>query len=223
MNKLHARTGRCKTRHQRQSGCSRRVLQRHLRSCRAAILELGNWAFVDLAADFKLPCLDSIETAGPRLGRLGRGFPMAPEPKRSAISHCCLWPRIFTVFSHAVRQARGRTIAICANIKAARRGATHHHQTKRGSQRLEWQNLPKRNEALDCRIYLRAAASIAGADRWTEATRRDLERHSSRGRVLENEQSVGEAAPSAPIAGMVRRAPRRQAQRVFDRLSRLTD
>ena len=33
----------------------------------------------------------------------------------------------------------------------------------------------ERNEALDCRVYARAAAWIAGADRWTEAMWRDLE------------------------------------------------
>ena len=38
-----------------------------------------------------------------------------------------------------------------------------------GFQRLEWQKLRERNEALDCRVYARAAAWIAGADRWTQA------------------------------------------------------
>ena len=49
-------------------------------------------------------------------------------------------------------------------------------KTKRGFQRLEWQKLRERNEALDCRVYARAAAWIAGADRWTDAMWRDLER-----------------------------------------------
>jgi len=40
---------------------------------------------------------------------------------------------------------------------------------------LEWQKLRERNEALDCRVYARAAAWIAGADRWPEATWADLE------------------------------------------------
>jgi phage terminase large subunit GpA-like protein len=44
----------------------------------------------------------------------------------------------------------------------------------RGFTRLEWQKLRERNEALDCRVYARAAAWIAGADRWTEAKWRDL-------------------------------------------------
>jgi len=33
----------------------------------------------------------------------------------------------------------------------------------------------ERNEALDCRVYARAAAWIMGADRWDEATWRRLE------------------------------------------------
>src|SRR3954447_5901055 len=48
-------------------------------------------------------------------------------------------------------------------------------KTKRGFSRLEWQKLRERNEALDCRVYARAAAWIAGADRWTDAMWRDLE------------------------------------------------
>ncbi len=48
-------------------------------------------------------------------------------------------------------------------------------RNKRGFARLEWQKLRERNEALDCRTYARAAAWIAGADRWSEATWRDLE------------------------------------------------
>jgi phage terminase large subunit GpA-like protein len=40
---------------------------------------------------------------------------------------------------------------------------------KRGAPaRLEWRKIRERNEALDCRIYARAAAWILGVDRWTE-------------------------------------------------------
>ena len=35
-------------------------------------------------------------------------------------------------------------------------------RTKRGFARLEWQKLRERNEALDCRVYARAAAWIVG-------------------------------------------------------------
>ncbi|MFN6998573.1 MAG: phage terminase large subunit family protein [Elioraea tepidiphila] len=48
-------------------------------------------------------------------------------------------------------------------------------RNKRGYAHQEWQKMRERNEALDCRVYARAAAWIAGADRWTEATWRDLE------------------------------------------------
>jgi len=48
-------------------------------------------------------------------------------------------------------------------------------RTKRGFARLEWQKLRERNEALDCRVYARAAAWIAGADRWSDAKWQDLE------------------------------------------------
>ena len=48
-------------------------------------------------------------------------------------------------------------------------------KTKRGFSRLEWQKLRERNEALDCRVYARAAAWIAGADRWTDGMWRNLE------------------------------------------------
>ena len=48
-------------------------------------------------------------------------------------------------------------------------------RNKRGYARQEWQKLRERNEALDTRVYARAAAWIMGADRWDEATWRRLE------------------------------------------------
>ena len=47
-------------------------------------------------------------------------------------------------------------------------------KTRRGFSRLEWQKVRERNEALDCRVYARAAAWIAGADRWSEQRWSDL-------------------------------------------------
>ncbi len=49
-------------------------------------------------------------------------------------------------------------------------------RTKRGFTRLDWQKLRERNEALDCRVYARAAAWIAGLDRWSEARWQELAR-----------------------------------------------
>jgi phage terminase large subunit GpA-like protein len=48
-------------------------------------------------------------------------------------------------------------------------------RNKRGYAHPEWQKMRERNEALDCRVYARAAAWIMGADRWDEATWRRLE------------------------------------------------
>ncbi|MBQ3564669.1 MAG: phage terminase large subunit family protein [Alphaproteobacteria bacterium] len=38
----------------------------------------------------------------------------------------------------------------------------------KGYPKREWQKTRDRNEALDCRIYARAAAIALGIDRWTE-------------------------------------------------------
>jgi phage terminase large subunit GpA-like protein len=88
-------------------------------------------------------------------------------------------------------------------------------KTKRGFTRLEWQKLRERNEALDCRVYARAAAWIAGADRWTEAMWRDLERQVGIVEVAEDvgENSLPEALDS--VAGVIRRSPARRGRRIF--------
>ncbi|TAN72324.1 MAG: hypothetical protein EPN20_03785 [Magnetospirillum sp.] len=71
-------------------------------------------------------------------------------------------------------------------------------KNRRGFTKLEWQKLRERNEALDCRVYARAAAWIAGADRWPEAKWRDLEG-----------QLAVVASTSESQAGQVRRIARR--------------
>ncbi|AHD01968.1 hypothetical protein METH_15875 [Leisingera methylohalidivorans DSM 14336] len=82
-------------------------------------------------------------------------------------------------------------------------------RTKRGFARLEWQKLRERNEALDCRVYARAAAWIAGADRWTDEKWRDLE------------DQLGVADASADPAGQInRQAPTSQGKRRSDWLGR---
>jgi phage terminase large subunit GpA-like protein len=42
-------------------------------------------------------------------------------------------------------------------------------KTRAGFQRLEWKQMRDRNEALDCRVYARAAAWLMGIDRWDDA------------------------------------------------------
>jgi phage terminase large subunit GpA-like protein len=86
-------------------------------------------------------------------------------------------------------------------------------KTKRGFQRLEWQKLRERNEALDCRVYARAAAWIAGADRWTDATWRDLERQVGPGPEADEVMEAEAAADN--VAGRLRGSPKRRDRRVF--------
>jgi phage terminase large subunit GpA-like protein len=85
-------------------------------------------------------------------------------------------------------------------------------RTKRGFARLEWQKLRERNEALDCRVYARAAAWIAGADRWPDEKWRDLE------------DQLGAAPADSDPAGQINRpgqAP--QGKRRSDWLGRRED
>jgi phage terminase large subunit GpA-like protein len=55
---------------------------------------------------------------------------------------------------------------------------------RRGYTKFEWIKTRPRNEALDCRIYARAAAALVGADRWSD------ERWGEEG---------GGAMPAAPV------------------------
>lgn len=49
-------------------------------------------------------------------------------------------------------------------------------KNRRGFQKLEWQQLRTRNEALDCRVYARAAAEVIGLPRYTERQWHRLDR-----------------------------------------------
>ena len=88
-------------------------------------------------------------------------------------------------------------------------------KTKRGFSRLEWQKLRERNEALDCRVYARAAAWIAGVDRWTDAMWRNLEEQIGPPILLEHEKARGPDAQSDSVAGVLRRRTAQRSRRVF--------
>ena len=81
-------------------------------------------------------------------------------------------------------------------------------KTKRGFARLEWQKLRERNEALDARVYARAAAWIAGADRWSEARWADLE-----AQLGASDQDDPEPRAAAGAVRPVRQAHRRRSLR----------
>jgi phage terminase large subunit GpA-like protein len=80
-------------------------------------------------------------------------------------------------------------------------------KTKRGLQRLEWQKLRERNEALDCRVYARAAAWIAHVAQSRTA--------GCLPEVLEESQVQEPAAISVSIAGVLQRRPEQRSRRVF--------
>jgi phage terminase large subunit GpA-like protein len=81
-------------------------------------------------------------------------------------------------------------------------------KTRRGFARLEWQKLRERNEALDCRVYARAAAWIAGADRWPEVRWADLEAQLG---VTAGDKPGADAPAAGPAVPRV--APRRRRVR----------
>ena len=74
-------------------------------------------------------------------------------------------------------------------------------RTRQGFQRLEWQQMRDRNEALDCRVYARAAAWLMGIDRWDDTRWDELEAQHRTGRA------------DAPPAGQPNRPPTRKAPR----------
>lgn len=79
-------------------------------------------------------------------------------------------------------------------------------RTKRGFARLEWQKLRERNEALDCRVYARAAAWIAGADRWSEARWADLEVQVAADSTMDGDRDArGAAGAIRPVQRPARR------------------
>jgi phage terminase large subunit GpA-like protein len=85
-------------------------------------------------------------------------------------------------------------------------------RNKRGYARQEWQKMRERNEALDTRVYARAAAWILGADRFDERMWRQLEKQAG----VETIPSATKADTdtlSEPQAGRIA-APRKRGWRV---------
>ena len=84
-------------------------------------------------------------------------------------------------------------------------------RNKRGFGHQEWQKMRERNEALDCRVYARAAAWILGADRWDEATWRSLEAQAGVTTKLKEPASPVPPEPTVPTAGTVLTPRRRRS------------
>ena len=86
-------------------------------------------------------------------------------------------------------------------------------RNKRGYARQEWQKIRERNEALDTRVYARAAAWILGTDRFDARMWRQLETQAG---VETTDVAVSKTEPdkqTEPRAGRIT-APRRRGWRV---------
>ena len=85
-------------------------------------------------------------------------------------------------------------------------------RNKRGYARQEWQKMRERNEALDTRIYARAAAWILGADRFDERMWRQLEKQAGV-ETAAIALTAEPEKPTAPEAGRVT-TPRRRGWKI---------
>ena len=78
----------------------------------------------------------------------------------------------------------------------------------KGYTRLEWQKVRDRNEALDCRIYSRAAASVVGLDRFKDHNWAALEGEIG---VSAPKVESSEATPQLPKAPNIKKPGRRKS------------
>ncbi|UYP68540.1 phage terminase large subunit family protein [Thalassobacter stenotrophicus] len=85
-------------------------------------------------------------------------------------------------------------------------------RNKRGFARQEWQKMRERNEALDTRVYARAAAWILGADRFDERMWRQLEKQAGVKTKISDQTNVPEK-PTEPQAGRIA-SPRRRGWKI---------
>jgi phage terminase large subunit GpA-like protein len=70
----------------------------------------------------------------------------------------------------------------------------------KGYRRPEWQKTRDRNEALDCRVYARAAAAVYGMDRFTDSAWETLEGNLAKlARQVEQRSSPPPRPPQRPI------------------------
>ena len=85
-------------------------------------------------------------------------------------------------------------------------------RNKRGFARQEWQKMRERNEALDTRVYARAAAWILGADRFDERMWRQLEKQAGVETAVKAQGTEPEQ-PTEPQAGRIA-TPRRRGWKI---------
>lgn len=79
----------------------------------------------------------------------------------------------------------------------------------RGFDKHEWRKLRERNEALDCRVYARAALWVAGADRYGEAFWERLASQLATA-APDDDEPIETEETTRPLAGVVRAPSRRR-------------
>ena len=81
---------------------------------------------------------------------------------------------------------------------------------RRGFARQEWEKLRERNEALDCRVYARAAAAVVGVDRFDDRRWDDLEATLPKAPANTDEDRAPPLSPPPPAASFRPVARRRR-------------
>jgi phage terminase large subunit GpA-like protein len=131
-------------------------------------------------------------------------FLRLPRPTDEELANGAAWPQGYIHFPKQLKSEvlRQLTAEQLVTIK-----------TRQGYPRLEWRKTRDRNEALDCRVYARAAAWHMGLDRWDERKWADLEAQLGAPPPRADTSAAPHAlAPSDPPAGRTAtpRAPRRR-------------
>ncbi len=80
----------------------------------------------------------------------------------------------------------------------------------KGYRRHEWQKMRERNEALDCRVYARAAANRIGLDRYQDKHWQAIEDRMGVPKTPENPSPAAPAAPAGSRPQPQQRQPRRR-------------
>ena len=81
-------------------------------------------------------------------------------------------------------------------------------KTRHGFPKLEWQKTRDRNEALDNRVYARAAAWLMGLDRWDEPRWEQMELQLDPAPQPGRDEAELAGRPNAPLPKIVQQAPK---------------
>ena len=116
-------------------------------------------------------------------------FLRLPRPTAEELAAGAAFPEGFVHLPHGV------TAEWVKQLTAERLTAV---RDRRGFTRMEWRQIRERNEALDCRVYARAAAWLLGVDRWSDEKWKSLERQVREAAKASEARPAGQVRPTAP-------------------------